>query len=124
MFSVAGALLFGKLYGFFAVWIAANIAVNASFWVVRLVGGQLLDEVKHPLILKMTDRLYEKPVQTIAILRLFLFTAPGLNTVLALSRVRGSDHLWGSLLGAIVPTAMVVMMTDWVLTYFYDLPPL
>ena len=64
-------------------------------------------------------RLDQKPVQTIFILRLFLFTAPALNAVLALCRVRFRDHLWGTLLGSLVPTATVVIMTDWVLSSLY-----
>ncbi len=120
LFTVAGALLFGKLYGFLVVWVAANIAINTSFFTVRLVGGKLLSQVQHPLILKMMNRLDDYPLQTIMFLRLCLFTAPVLNTVLALSNVRGIDHVRGSLLGTIMPTATVVFLTDWLLTHFYS----
>lgn len=120
LFTVAGALLFGKLYGFLIVWVAANIAMNLSFILVRLIGGKLLDQVKQPLILKMMNRLDDHPIQTIIILRMTLFTAPALNTVLALCRVRGSDHFWGTLIGSIMPALTVVILTDWVLAYFYS----
>ena len=120
LFTVAGALLFGKLYGFLVVWLAANVAMNLSFFMVRMIGGNLLERVEQPLILKMMNRLDGHPVQTIAVLRVFFFTAPVLNTVLALSRVRGVDHVWGSLLGAIIPTATMVILTDLVLAYFYS----
>lgn len=119
LFTVAGALLFGQLYGFVVVWIAANVAMNVSFVTVRLIGGQPFEQAEHPLIRKMVSRLDERPVQTIVLLRTFLFTAPALNTVLALCRVRYGDHAWGTLLGSIFPTATVVIMTDWILSYFY-----
>ena len=119
LFTVAGALLFGKFYGFFVVWIAANVAMVVSFVLVRLIGGKLLDQVQHPLILRMMSRLDDRPVQSIIILRTFLFTAPALNTVLAMSRVSQRDHILGTLVGSILPTATVVIMTDWVLAYLY-----
>lgn len=120
LFTVAGALLFGKLYGFLVVWIAANVAMNLSFFMVRIIGGKLLDQVEQPLILKMMNRLDAHPIQSIVILRMSLFTAPVLNTVLALSRVRSIDHVLGTLLGSIMPALTVVVLTDWVLAYFYS----
>lgn len=119
LFTVAGALLFGQLYGFFVVWIASNVAMNVSFITVRLIGGQPFGQVQQPLIRKMIGRLDDKPIQTIVVLRLFLFTAPALNTVLALCRVRGRDHVVGTLLGSVMPTATVVIATDWILAYLY-----
>ena len=119
LFTVAGALLFGQLYGFFVVWIAANVAMSTSFFMVRLVGGQPLDQARYSLVRRMVSRLDNRPVQTVAVLRLFLFTAPALSAVLALSRVGGRDHVLGTLLGSIVPTATVVIMTDWLLSFVY-----
>ena len=119
LFTVAGALLFGKLYGFVAVWVAANIAMNVSFFTVRMIGGKLLSQIQHPLISKMMNRLDNHPVQAVLVLRMVLFTAPALNTVLALSSVRGMDHVKGTLIGSVVPTASVVIFTDLVLSYFY-----
>ncbi len=120
LFTVAGALLFGQFYGFLVVWVAANIAMNLSFIVVRWIGGQPFDQAQHPLLLRMVARLDARPIQTIFVLRLFLYTAPALNTVLALCRVRLRDHVVGTVTGSAIPTAIVVIMTDWILSYFYS----
>lgn len=120
LFTVAGALLFGQLYGFFVVWIASNVAMNVSFLTIRLIGGQPLDQVQHPLLRRMMGHLDDRPIRTIAVLRIFLFTAPALNTVLALCRVRYRDHLCGTLLGSVLPTATMVVMTDGLLAYLYS----
>lgn len=119
LFTVAGALLFGQLYGVVIVWVAANVAMNLSFVMVRLIGGQPFDQTQHPLLRRMVDRLDDRPILTIIILRMFLYTAPGLNTVLALCRVRLRDHIWATLLGSFLPTLVVVVMTDMILSYFY-----
>ena len=87
--------------------------MTLSFYVVRLIGGQPLGDIKRPLARRILARLDEHPLQTVAILRFFFWMAPPLNYALAMSKVRYRHYLLGSAIGLAIPIPLVVLFFDW-----------
>lgn len=114
VFVVAAVLGYGRLWGGIVGYLGALCSVSLGFAVVRAVGGQALAAVRRPLVRRALDHLAARPVRTVALLRLVLFLAPPLNTLLALSGVRYRHYLSGSAMGILVPVSVVVVLCDWV----------
>ncbi len=113
LFVATGILVYGKTTGFFANLTGAIVAVCASFIMVRTVGGKALGEVKRPWMKRMLERLDDKPIRWLMVLRLIAFISPPLNYALALTRLRFRDYAIGSALGLVTPMAVVTLMFDW-----------
>ncbi len=103
VFVGAAVLAWGRLWGGALAWGAALVSLSAAFVVVRAVGGQPLGEVRWAWLRKVMARLDERPIATVALLRLVLWFAPTVNYALALSPVRYRDYLVGSALGLVAP---------------------
>jgi hypothetical protein len=69
---------------------------------------------------KLLKGLHASPITNIAIMRLVLWTAPGLNYLLALSAVKPQQHFLGSLLGTIIPVTGMVYLTDWLMLKIFQ----
>lgn len=113
IFIAAGILVYGKALGYWVCLMGAVVAVSSSFLLVRLVGGQALTTIDNALMKRLLNRLDEKPVRLVIVLRAIFLTAPPLNYALALSRIRFRDYLVGSLLGLVVPMLVVVLSFDY-----------
>jgi uncharacterized membrane protein YdjX (TVP38/TMEM64 family) len=113
VFVVAGILLYGKVLGFGLAWLASVVSVGFSFVVVRRIGGTPLGTVDKPWLKRILSHLDDRPIRTVALLRLMLWLAPPLNYALALTKVRFRDYLIGSALGLIAPVAGVAILFDW-----------
>lgn len=112
LFVVASILLYGKLVGGAVALVGGMLAVMTSFVVIRAVGGKALTKIDKPFVRKILDRLDERPVRTIVLLRLFTWMSPPVNAALALSRVRLRDYAVGSALGLMLPIAVSAMLFD------------
>lgn len=119
-FIIAAGLVYGKLWGIPVALLGANVAINISFFTVRLIGGTPLAQHTHPIVHKVMSRLHSHPIAKIALLRLLFWTAPGLNYLLALSAVRPWQHFVGTLLGTIIPVAATVYLTDWLMLRMFQ----
>lgn len=117
LFVAAAVLAYGRLAGGAAAYVGAVVSVVVSFAVVRAVGGRALGGLKNARVRKILDRLEERPVRVVAILRLLLWMAPPLNYALALSPVRFRDYLIGSAVGLVVPIALASAFLDWFIQY-------
>jgi len=117
LFVAAAVLAYGRLIGGAAAYVGAVVSVVVSFGVVRGVGGRALGGLKNARVRRILDRLEERPVRVVAILRLILWMAPPLNYALALSPVRFRDYLIGSALGLVVPITLASIFLDWFIRY-------
>jgi len=114
LFVVAAIGAYGRVTGGAAAYAGAVVSVCVSFFVVRGVGGQPLVGVTRPFFRKILDRLEEKPVRVVALLRLMLWMTPPLNYALAMSNVRFREYLIGSMIGLVIPMLACALFIDWV----------
>lgn len=117
LFVAAAVLAYGRLYGGVAAYVGAVVSVVVSFAVVRGVGGKALGGLKNARVRRILDKLEERPVRVVAILRIILWMAPPLNYALALSPVRFRDYLIGSALGLILPMIVASAFIDWFIQF-------
>ncbi len=117
VFVAAGILAYGRVWGFGVAYLGSLVSVSASFLLVRLVGGRALRAIDKPFIKRMLDRLQERPVRTVIVLRLILWLAPPLNYALALTELRFRDHLLGSALGLLPVLLAATFFFDWMFTH-------
>lgn len=110
VFVAAAAVAYGPLAGFAAGLVGGVLSVAVSFAVVRAIGGRALDRLRWAPARRWLLRLEERPVRTIALLRLVMPMLPALNTALALSNVRFRDYIAGSAIGMIPAIALVALL--------------
>jgi len=114
---VAGAVL---IYDFpLAILISfggALMAISMSFVVARGIGGDPLAKLTNKRARRIIESLKDKPIRTMAILRIFMQMSPALNVALALSGVRYRDYILGAFLTMWAP--IIVMATA--AKYFLD----
>lgn len=120
VFVLAAILAYGPWLGFGAGLGGAIISLSASFWIVRLVGGQPLGQIERPFVRRMLARLETQPIRTIAVLRVLFQMLPALNYGLAMSKVRFRDYLVGSVLGLVPVIAVAAAAFDWVVATFFS----
>ncbi|MAQ15325.1 MAG: DedA family protein [Sandaracinus sp.] len=117
VFVAAAVLAYGELVGGITAYVGALVSVAVSFGVVRGVGGRALGSIGHPRVRKILDRLEERPVRVVALLRLILWVAPPLNYALALSPVRFRDYMVGSAIGLVIPLTLAALFLDWLVSF-------
>lgn len=110
---VAAVLALGEVCGGITTYCAAVISCSSTFWMVRLVGGDALREIRFGWARRLLGQLDAQPVRSIAILRFFLLTMPTLNVVLAMSGIRFRSYLAGTLLGLPLPIALLCVFFDY-----------
>ncbi len=113
VFVAAAILAYGRLQGGALSYLAALVSVSVSFWVVRLVGGKPLAALKHRIFQRILAKLDNRPVLTVALLRMVFWLTPALNYALALSSLRFRDYLLGSALGLVLPIALAALLFEW-----------
>lgn len=118
VFIFAALIAYGRVWGAVAGYAGALIAVTLAFFLVRVVGGRALSEIKQPLIKKALGPLEKHPIRTVALLRAVLWFAPALNYALGLSPVRYRDYIIGSAIGFVVPMVIFSVLFDWAIAYF------
>lgn len=112
IFLAAAVLALGKLWGGVATYVAASLSCLCTFLLIRLLGGDALRELDHPLAIRILARLDRQPVRAVALLRILFQTLPALNYALALSGVRFRNYLAGTLIGLPVPIAIYCLVFD------------
>lgn len=112
VFIGAASMAWGKLFGALIALLGGVIAVMFSFFVVRAVGGKLLTQINKKWMKTILAKLDERPVRTMALLRMLVWVSPPLNYALALSNVRARDYFVAAVIG--LTPAMFV------LTYSFD----
>src|SRR5262249_28708493 len=92
--------------------LGALVSATISFSVVRALTGQALAEVQLPLLGRLLRVIDDRPVMTVALLRLIFQTAPPLNYALAMTAVRWRDHFIGSFIGLPLPVTVMAFLFD------------
>lgn len=113
VFVAAGVYAYGRVLGGGLAFVGAVLSVSVSFWVVRLIGGQALSEVRWSILKRMLKRLDERPIMIVIILRLLFFIAPPVNYALALSTIRFREFLIGSAVGLAPVLFLSILFFDW-----------
>ncbi len=103
VFLVAAVVALGKEWGGLVTFTAAITSCTLSYFLIYKLGGDALRTFNNKWADKAFLRLDETPVISVATLRLIFQTAPPLNYALALSNVRFSHYLVGTLVGLPLP---------------------
>lgn len=117
VFVAAAVAVYGRLNGGLIGYGAALCTLAFSFLTVRLIGGKALQTIEKPLMRKVLGHLDKRPILTVGLLRWLFFLSPPLNYALALSNLSLRKYLIGSALGVLAPMLVVVLATDWALTW-------
>lgn len=112
VFLAASIFVYGRLEGALVGFMGAQVALAVNFWVVRLVGGTPLVEIKQPLMRRLLAQVDARPVRATVALRSIFWMAPPLNMALALSTMRFRDYALGSALGLLVPVTLGALAFD------------
>lgn len=115
VFVAAAALIYGGTLAVGVAFLGALVSATVSFLVVRRLGGQPLDVLEGSWARRFLDNLDDRPILTVALLRLLLWMAPALNYGLALTGVRLRDYVAGSALGLVLPVTVAVFFFEWFL---------
>jgi uncharacterized membrane protein YdjX (TVP38/TMEM64 family) len=113
IFLAAAVLALGEVWGGVATYLAAVISCAFTFWLIRLLGGDALRQIKGRWAHGILARLDARPVASIVVLRMLLQTVPALNYALAMSGVKFRDYLVGTLLGLPLPIALYCVFFDY-----------
>jgi uncharacterized membrane protein YdjX (TVP38/TMEM64 family) len=112
IFLAAAVLTLGKTWGGVATYVAASLSCIITFLTIRMVGGDALRQVKNKLAVRLLDKLDERPIASILLLRVLFQTVPALNYALALSGVKFRKYLIGTLLGLPLPIIFYCWIFD------------
>lgn len=105
VFVMVSGLAYGPVWGSVASMIAATISVAVSFVIVRTIGGQPLKHIsiKKPFLQRPLDRLEQRPIRSMIVIRLFLWAIPPVNYTLAMSGVTFRDYMIAAVIGMTPP---------------------
>jgi uncharacterized membrane protein YdjX (TVP38/TMEM64 family) len=110
-----GVLLFGPVEGTVVGFIACLVGISVVFFMARTVGGRALGDLDRPWVKRLLVRLDERPIRTVATVRMLLWVFPPVNYALAMSRIRYRDYLVGSLIGLVLPMSAAGAVLGWLL---------
>ncbi len=114
-----GGLLFGIVRGFIYGWIGVLIGITGTFFCVRYIFRDFFQkslERRFHRLKAFDERLAEKGLATILLLRLVLFLAPPLNWVIGITRVKFRHYFAGSALGVMPGIAIACYFADSIAT--------
>jgi uncharacterized membrane protein YdjX (TVP38/TMEM64 family) len=117
-FVAAGVFAYGKLWGGLLAFVGAIGACSMTYIIVNRVGGEVLTEIKWPILQKILEQLDKRPVLTVALVRLFTWLSPPMNYALSLSNISFRHYVIGTILGLIIPIAGAVMAFEWAIRTF------
>jgi Uncharacterized conserved protein len=114
VFTVAAGVLFGSLTGVLLAVTGTALAAVAAFWLVRLVGGQLVERHTHRRgVAWVRARLDHRGLLAMVSLRLIpAVPFSVMNYAAALSGVRFAPFLLGTVLGVLPGTVAIVVLGD------------
>jgi uncharacterized membrane protein YdjX (TVP38/TMEM64 family) len=87
-----------------------------TFLLIRLLGGNALQQIENKTVVKILRRLDAHPVQSILLSRVVFQTLPALNYALAMSGVKLRHYIVGTLLGLPLPIALYCVFFDFLAT--------
>jgi len=103
IFLVGAVFALGKEWGGMASFLAGLCSATVSFFIIRSVGGTALLSLKNKWANRIFAHLDERPILSVAILRLLFQTLPAINYALALTDLRFRHYIIGTLIGLPLP---------------------
>jgi uncharacterized membrane protein YdjX (TVP38/TMEM64 family) len=103
-----GAAIFGPYWGFLYVWIGAMIGASVAFWIGRTLGRDFAASLIGDKLKKYDDGIERNGFATVLYLRLVWFPFTPMNFGMGLTKVRFWDYLYGTGLGIIPGTFILV----------------
>ena len=113
IFLAAAVLTMGPILGGMVTYVAACLSCVATFFTIRLVGGDALRQLNSAVAARLLRQLDARPIRIVLLLRVIFQTVPALNYTLALSGVRFRAYLIGTLLGLPLPIALYCLFFDY-----------
>lgn len=113
LFLVAAVLTLGRGWGGLATYIAACISCVVTFFTIRLIGGDALQQLQNKTAVRILGQLEARPIGSVVLLRVLFQTVPALNYALALSGIGFRQYLAGTLLGLPLPIALYCLFFDY-----------
>lgn len=111
-FILLSQATWGALLGSLYAWMASFAATVVVYAVVKRAGGDAAQEVQKPWIRKLLNRLEERPILVVFLLRAVTIASPPVTYALALSGMKTRDYLVGSALGLILPIAFYAAVLE------------
>ncbi len=103
-----GGAIFGAYWGFAYVWIGAMIGASVAFWIGRTLGRDFANSLIGDKLKKYDDGIERNGFATVLYLRLVYFPFTPLNFGMGLTKVRFWDYFFGTGLGIIVGTFILI----------------
>ncbi len=113
VYVAAAVAVYGRNSGIVVALLGALVSAAISFAVVRTIAGHALVDVERPIVRRLLRHLDDRPILTVALMRLLFQTAPPLNYALPMTAVTWRDHLVGSILGLPIPVTVMAFFFDW-----------
>jgi len=113
--SVAAGVIFGKFLGFTYIVLGFTIGSMISFALARFLGKSFIEGLMSRYlkqVMKYDQKLQDKGLLTIFILRLIpIFHFNFFNYALGLTKVTWKDYFWGTFLGVMPGTLVIVVFS-------------
>jgi uncharacterized membrane protein YdjX (TVP38/TMEM64 family) len=103
-----GAVLFGAYWGFLYVWVGAMAGASAAFFIGRYLGREFAASLTGDRLKKYDDGIERNGFATVLYLRLVYFPFTPMNFGMGLTKVHFRDYLFGTGLGIIVGTFILL----------------
>ena len=113
--TFAGSIVFGTLFGYIYILIAAMLGASSAFFVARLLGKGFVDNLmKDKLhgLQKYNDFIEKEGFSAILYLRLVFFPFVPLNFGAGLTKIKFKDYFFGTLIGILPGTFIFVFFFD------------
>ena len=112
VFIAAAVALYGPVLGFAVAFAGATLSVNLTFALGRATGLGTSKVLERPLVARITRKLHDRPILTLALLRTVVLVSPPVSYALALTRLRMRDYALGSAIGLVLPLLAVTQGLD------------
>ncbi len=110
----APILVLPTFSAYILILISAICACSTSFFLIGYFGRGLLNELNNKYANKALQKLEQRPLMTVFILRVLMQTNPALNYTLSLSKVKFKDYFLGTVLGLPIPVALYCIFYDFI----------
>ncbi len=120
IFLVGAVLALGKEWGGMASFLAALCSATISFFIIRSVGGTALRSLNNKWADRIFSHLDQRPIISVAILRLLFQTLPAINYALALTDLRFRHYMIGTLIGLPLPIFLYCYFFETIFQYLLN----
>ena len=120
IFLVGAVLALGKEWGGMASFLAALCSASISFFLIRSVGGTALRSLNNKWGDRIFSHLDQRPILSVALLRLLFQTLPAINYALALTDLRFRHYMIGTLIGLPLPIFLYCYFFESIFQYILN----